>query len=184
MSTSLDRKIEAARLRAEAERRQAGGPATQDEISAFNAVATLQEHIDQEAVRIRAWMLRLLDKMRREVSADYEVRVRAVIDAAAWEEEQIGTCNAGDVVVEIERAPICCVDLAAPFNDVCVTFTPEQLRALTEERRRRLLADVHAKWLAIQTPGWRGPIPNSRTSPLFKVGSGGNDDSGDRDSAD
>lgn len=37
MSTSLDRKIEAAKLRAEAERKQAGGPATPEEVAAFES---------------------------------------------------------------------------------------------------------------------------------------------------
>ena len=37
MSASLDRKIEAAKLRAEAERKQAGGPATPDEVVAFES---------------------------------------------------------------------------------------------------------------------------------------------------
>lgn len=57
MSTSLDRKIEAARLRAEAERKQAGRPATPDEVVAFESGRAVTA--DQTNMRMRS----LLDKM-------------------------------------------------------------------------------------------------------------------------
>lgn len=57
MSTSLDRKIEAAKLRAEAERKQAGGPATPDEVVAFESGRAVTA--DQTNMRMR----NLLDKM-------------------------------------------------------------------------------------------------------------------------
>lgn len=57
MSTSLDRKIEAAKLRAEAERKQAGGPATPDEVVAFESGRAVTA--EQANMRAR----NLLDKM-------------------------------------------------------------------------------------------------------------------------
>lgn len=57
MSTSLDRKIEAAKLRAEAERKQAGRPATPDEVVAFESGRAVTA--DQTNMRMRS----LLDKM-------------------------------------------------------------------------------------------------------------------------
>lgn len=87
MSTSLDRKIEAARLRAEAERKMAGGPATPDEVAAFESgqpplVSVCAGEVETRGVASRRKALdavrrRLINVAERTVDPVDEIKVAA-----------------------------------------------------------------------------------------------------------